>query len=207
MRPILLMRSHAVGQARRGSLILGALVLTVLSGVFGILEGCNSEKAATRGAGGSPPKPVPTLLPTLKGGETKLGDIAVDSVTIGWGTPQLNLSVVGTPLSIGGQGYETGFGTCAVSRIEISFPARYKTFTGSCGIDDVFKEHESLGSVVFKILHGEKVLFETPLMRGRMKAMDFRVPVNGLSSLTLLVEDGGDGINSDHADWVNLNLK
>jgi len=199
LKPIRLLPSRAIE-------ILGALVLAVLSGVFGLVEGCKSEKAATGGGGGPAPAPVPTLLPTLKG-ETKLGDIVVNSVTIGWGTPQLNRSVVGTPLSIGGQGYETGFGTCAVSRIEISFPAKYKTFTGSCGIDDVFKEHESLGSVVFKILHGEKVLFESPLMKGRMKAMDFSVPVNRLNGLTLLVEDGGDGINSDHADWVNLSLK
>lgn len=149
---------------------------------------------------------MPTPAPTLKE-ETKLGDIVVKSITIGWGTPQLNRSVIGTPLSIGGQGYETGFGTCAVSRIEISFPTKYKTFTGSCGIDDVFKNRESLGSVVFKVLNGEQVLFESPLMRGKMKAMDFSVPVTGLSSLILLVEDGGDGISSDHADWVNLALK
>jgi NPCBM/NEW2 domain len=184
------------------------LALTALSGVFGPLEGCKSEKAAAgRPAPGPAPEPVPTLAPTLKGGETKLGDIVVNSVTIGWGTPQLNRSVIGTPLSIGGQGYETGFGTCAVSRIEISFPAKYKTFTGSCGIDDVFKGRESAGSVVFWILDGEKVLFKSPLMRGRMKAVDFSVPVTGLTGLTLFVDDGGDGIISDHADWVNLNVK
>jgi len=175
-------------------------VLAVLSGVFGLLEGCKSEKPAAGRA-------VPTPAPTLEGGKTKLGDILVNSVTIGWGTPQLNRSVLGTPLSIGGQEYQTGFGTCAISRIEISFPAKYKAFTGSCGIDDVFQDRGSLGSVVFKVLHGEKVLFESPLMKGRMKAVDFSVPVTGLTSLTLLVEDGGDGINSDHADWVDLRLK
>jgi hypothetical protein len=175
-------------------------VLAVLWGAFGPLEGCKSEKAA-------PGRAVPTPAPTLEGGKTKLGDILVNSVTIGWGTPQLNRSVLGTPLSIGGQGYQTGFGTCPFSRIEISFPANYKTFTGSCGIDDAMQNHGPLGSVVFKVLHGEKVLFESPLMRGRMKAADFSVPVTGLTGLTLMVEDGGDGINSDHADWVNLNLK
>jgi hypothetical protein len=175
-------------------------VLAVLSGAFGPLGGCKSDKTASGRA-------VPTPAPTLEGGKTKLGDILVNSVTIGWGTPQLNRGVLGTPLSIGGRRYQTGFGTCAISRIEISFPAEYKTFTGSCGIDDVFQDRGSLGTVVFKVLHGEKVLFESPLMKGRMKAADFSVPVTGLTSLTLLVEDGGDGINSDHADWVNLNLR
>src|SRR6266498_3832224 len=116
---------HALGRTRRG--ILGALVLAVLWGAFGPLEGCKSEKAA------APGRAAPTPAPTLEGGKTKLGDILVNSVTIGWGTPQLNRSVLGTPLSIGGQEYQTGFGTCAISRIEISFPAKYKAFTGSCG--------------------------------------------------------------------------
>lgn len=204
-------RSHVLSRTRG---IFGTLVLVVLCGVLGTLQGCKSKKAAAGGtasraasaAMGTVPKPEPTLLPTLKAGETKLGDIVVNSVTIGWGTPQLNRSVIGTPLSIGGQGYQTGFGTCAISRIEISFPAKYKTFTGSCGIDDVFKGHESLGSVVFWILKDEKVLFKSPLMRGRMKAVNFSVPVTGLTGLTLYVDDGGDGITSDHADWVNLNL-
>ena len=202
LRSIRPSRGHVLEQICR--VIFGVLVLTVLAGVFGPLQACKSEKAAT---GGSAPKPARTLAPTLKGGETRLGDIVVNSVTIGWGTPQLNRSVIGTLLSIGGQGYQTGFGTCAVSRIEISFPGKYKAFTGSCGIDDVFQERGSMGSVVFKILHGEKVLFESTLMKGRMKAVDFSVPVTGLTSLTLLVEDGGDGNNSDHADWVDLNLK
>jgi hypothetical protein len=29
-----------------------------------------------------------------------------------------------------------------------------------------------------------------------------RVPVDGAQFLTLEVLDGGDGINSDHADWL-----
>jgi hypothetical protein len=174
------------------------VVLAVLSAAFGPLGGCKSEKAAPRASEAHMPEP------TLEGGKTKLGGILVNSVTQEWGTAHLNVSVYGKPLSIGGQAYQTGFGTHATSRIEISFPAEYKTFTGSCGVDDEVDEH---GSVVFKVLDGEKVLFESPLMRGRMKAADFSAPVNGLKSLTLIVENGGDNINSDHADWVNLNLK
>jgi hypothetical protein len=145
---------------------------------------------------------VPALQ--LQGGKTKLGDILVTKFTQAYATPRLNASVEEHPFSVGGRKYQTGFGTHAISRIEISFPAKYKTFTGSCGVDD---EVQSRGSVVFKILDGEKVLFESSLMRGGMKAADFTVPVDGLTSLSLLVGDGGDDDHFDHADWVDLNLK
>jgi hypothetical protein len=166
---------------------------------FGSLGGCKSEKPGPR----LPEAPTPA--PTLEGGKTKLGDILVNSVTQGSGTPQLNLSVNRRPFSIGGQGYQTGFGTHADSRIEISFPAKYETFSGSCGIDDEVSTRG--GSVVFKILDGEKVLFESPTIKAKMKAADFSVPVKGLTGLTLIVKKAGETIDSDHADWVNLDLK
>jgi len=189
-------RFWPLGPADRG--IQCGLVLGVLLAALGLLGGCGSEKTASR-----PPDP-PTPVPTLEGGKTRLGDILVNSATQGWGTPQLNRTVSGRPLSIGGQRYQTGFGTHSISRIEISFPGKYSTFAGSCGIDDEVQER---GTAVFKILDRGKVLFASPLMKGKMKALDFSVPVNGLTSLTLNVENGGDTIDSDHADWVDLNLK
>jgi hypothetical protein len=140
----------------------------------------------------------------LQAGATKLDDILVTSFTQAYATPRLNANISEDALSVGGRRYQTGFGTHAISRIEISFPARYKTFTGSCGVDD---EVQTRGSVVFKILNGEKVLFESPLMKGGMKAADFSVPVDGLSSLALIVGDGGDDDHFDHADWVDLKLR
>jgi hypothetical protein len=185
------------GHVRRG--FLCALVFALLWSAITGSQGCKSEKVAQRAS--EPPTPVPTLV----GGKTRVGEILVKSVTQKWGTPQLNLAVSGGhPLSIGGQRYQTGFGTHSTSRIEISFPAKYRTFAGSCGVDDEVQER---GSVVFKIVGGEKVLFKSPLMKGMTKAVDFSVAVNGLMDLALIVEDGGDGIDSDHADWVNLTLK
>jgi NPCBM/NEW2 domain len=178
-----------LGRTLRG--ILGALTPPLLVAVFVLLSGCKAEKAS---------RPAPTL----EGGKTTLGEIQVKSVTQEFGTPRLNASVGEKPLSIGKRGYETGFGTHASSRIEISFPSKYRTFTGSCGVDDEVQDH---GSVVFKILDGEKVLFESRLMKGGMRAADFSVPVDGLTGLTLIVDDGGDGNHHDHSDWVDLRLK
>lgn len=188
------------GRTRRG--FLGAFVLAVLSAAFGPLVGCKSEKSeepVTRS-----PEP-PTPVATLEGGKTTLGDILVNKVTQQVATPQLNLSINRQPLSVGGQRYQTGFGTAADSQIEISFPATYEAFSGSCGIDDEVSTRG--GSVVCKILDGAKVLFESPPIKAGTKAADFSVPVKGRTSLTLIVNKAGPTNDSDHADWVNLHLK
>jgi hypothetical protein len=157
------------------------------------------------GCGGKEsPAPERVLPPSIHPGKTKIGEITVEDVTQGWGTPQLNLGVMGGPLTIGGESYSSGIGTHAVSHIEISFPPNFKKFSGACGVDEYFKGG---GSIVCKVAHGEQVLFESPLLKGGMKAASFSVAVSGLSKLTLLVEDGGDNISGDHADWVDLQLK
>jgi NPCBM/NEW2 domain-containing protein len=199
LRGIRRSREGNFGQISR--CILGALALALLSAAFGFMAGCKSEKGAPEASHTSGPvQPAPQL----QAGKTRLGDILVTKFTQAYATPRLGASVEENPLSIGAQKYQTGFGTHAISRIEVSFPARFKTFTGACGVDD---EAQNRGTVVFKILNGEKILFESPLMKGGMKAAEFSVPVDGLSGLALIVEDGGDDDHFDHADWVNLNLK
>lgn len=133
-----------------------------------------------------------------------MGDISIEAVSQGWGTPQLNLSVMGLPLTIAGETYASGIGTHAISNILLSFPPKFRTFSGACGVD---REVANRGSIVCKVADGDKVLFLSPLLKGGMKAASFSVPVNGLSKLTLSVEDGGDNMDADHADWVDLLLK
>ncbi len=126
----------------------------------------------------------------------------VDS-TMGWGELGVNRSIKGNTLVVGGKAYGSGLGTHAPARVNISFPATFKTLTGFCGLDD---EDGPDGSVVFVILDKEKVLFKSPIVRGGNPALPFSVSVEGLSALTLVVEDGGDGMGYDHGDWVDLKL-
>jgi hypothetical protein len=179
---------------RRSARVVAVLVLGAL-----IATGCGGKQSPSPG-----PPPESTPLPTIHPGKTKIGEMTIDSVTQGWGTPQLDLSVMGRPLTIAGESYSSGIGTHAISHIEISFPPKFNTFSGACGVDGFV---ESRGTIVCKVAYGDKVLSTSPLLKGGMKAASFSVPVNGLSKLTLSVEDGGDSINSDHANWVDLRLK
>ena len=123
---------------------------------------------------------------------------------MGWGELGVGKSIKGTPLTVAGKVHASGLGMHAPAKVRISFPATFKTFSGSCGIDD---EEQGHGSVAFKILDGEKVLFSSPVVHGGSPALDFSVSVEGLSGLTLVVEDGGDGMVSDHGDWLDLKLR
>lgn len=52
----------------------------------------------------------------------------------------------------------------------------------------------------------ERTLFESGLLRGGEAAKRVSVPVAGVEELTLLVSDGGDNTNWDHADWADARL-
>jgi hypothetical protein len=56
---------------------------------------------------------------------------------------------------------------------------------------------------VFVILGDGKELFRSAVFGFDSELVDVRVPLGGAAKLTLLVEDAGDGITADHADWAD----
>ena len=58
------------------------------------------------------------------------------------------------------------------------------------------------GSVVFRVVGDDKEIFNSGVVRGGEKARDVSLNVSGVDVLELIVEDGGDGISGDHADWI-----
>lgn len=59
------------------------------------------------------------------------------------------------------------------------------------------------GSVVFRIIGDGKELFNSGLVHGGEKPRPVSVDVSGIDVLELIVEDGGDGVSGDHADWID----
>lgn len=96
--------------------------------------------------------------------------------------------------------YRKGFGTHANSTVVFDINRKFTTFSTDFGVDT---EAGIPATVVFKILGDEKELFTS----GKMGRFDFPkhadVNVTGVKRLSLVVTDAGDGINSDHADWLN----
>ncbi|MFO1475484.1 MAG: NPCBM/NEW2 domain-containing protein [Verrucomicrobiota bacterium] len=125
------------------------------------------------------------------------------SATQDWGSLGLNKSVDGHSLSIGGKPFATGLGTHANSEIEIDLGGTGEWFEAMAGVDD---EKNGRGTVVFKVTDGDRVLWESGLRRGGQPAVPVRVDLRGVKKLVLIVDDGGDGLDSDHADWAEARI-
>lgn len=139
--------------------------------------------------------PVEPPLPT----DTDLTSLTPVSQQADWGTIQTNKSVNGNPLRVGGQTYTKGIGTHATSQIVYDLAGQYSQFNASVGVDD---EVSNGGSVQFKVFLDGALVFDSGVLTGADAAVPLSVDVSGASELRLVVEDGGDGINSDHADWL-----
>ncbi|MFF8313975.1 NPCBM/NEW2 domain-containing protein [Streptomyces lydicus] len=122
----------------------------------------------------------------------------------GWGPVERNTSVGesdagdGRPMSIGGTGFTKGLGTHAPSEVSFYTGGRCATFSARVGIDD---EAGDRGSARFEVWADGRLLTATGTLTGTDAATAVSAPVAGAETVRLVVTDGGDGIDYDHADW------
>lgn len=121
-------------------------------------------------------------------------------MTSGWEHARANLSVDGHPIKIAGVAYEHGVGTHAVSELRIRLNGGATRFTSQVGIDD---EITPRGSVEFQVWVDGKRKWSSGELRGQIRTKPCSVDLTGAKEVTLLVEDGEDGIDYDHADWAD----
>ncbi|MEK9138225.1 MAG: NPCBM/NEW2 domain-containing protein, partial [Bacteroidota bacterium] len=133
-----------------------------------------------------------------------LDEMDLSTMEIGWGTPEARKSVEGNPLSIAGQKFERGIGTHAISTFMINLGGKGKHFTASVGVDDETGEKASINFYVFG---DKKVLWESGVMKKGDPAKRLDIDVRNVKMLGLLVTDGDDGIDYDHADWCDAKVE
>jgi len=105
----------------------------------------------------------------------------------------------GRTLRIAGTSYAKGFGTHAASEIVVPVGGA-RTFSAKVGVDS---EVGNGGSVAFQVWAGTTKLADSGVVRGGQAARTLAVDVTGRIEIRLVVTDGGDGVSSDHADWVD----
>jgi len=137
-------------------------------------------------------------------GASSLGDLPWLSTTNGWGPVERNTSNGesaagdGHPITIGGAVYAKGLGVHADSAVEYYTGGSCERVTARVGVDD---EKGANGTVTFEIwADGEKVT-STGVLTNADAAEAVSADVSGAQVVRLVVTDGGDGVDSDHADW------
>ena len=127
------------------------------------------------------------------------------------GTARFGLSYTGKPLSIDGKTYENGYGTHANAIAVATIPKGATRFVTTVGIDDAARKNDD-PSIVFEVYGdvnemGEKpvLLAQSPVLTTKeLSSWNFNVELNTrFKEVRLVVKDGGNGVKSDHADWVN----
>ncbi len=128
-----------------------------------------------------------------------LENLDLSTLTQGWGEPQRDKSVDGHPLTVAGKVYERGIGTHAVGEAVYRLDGNAIAFTALVGLDD---ETQGKGSVRFLVYVDGKLAAKSPVLKSGQPAYSLSVTLKGAKSLKLVADDAGDGIDYDHADWI-----
>jgi hypothetical protein len=155
------------------------------------------------------PAPAPSPTPSLTGSVTFLSDMEFVTQTNGWGPVETDTSNGekklgdGHPITIAGQTFASGLGAHAPSVVTVNLGGGCSGFEADVGVDD---EVGGVGSVQFQVWGDGKKLFDSGVVRGTENAIGAYANVTGVQTMKLIVLDGGDGVDSDHADWGNARL-
>jgi hypothetical protein len=129
-------------------------------------------------------------------------------MTNGWGPVERDLSNGeqaqgdGQTITLNGITFAKGLGTHAASDVRYTISGCTR-FQASLGVDD---EVGPNGSVDFQVyLDGVKA-YDSGLMLGNSLTAPLDLDVTAKSQLRLVVTNGGDGIDYDHADWADARL-
>jgi len=118
----------------------------------------------------------------------------------------LHNAVFGGPFHLGGKVYHRGLFCHAPSKIVVRLGAPGKTFSAVVGVDTNRFTAGGKGSIVFGVVVGEKERFRSGVLREGMGGVDVNVDLGGAREFVIAVEDAGDGIACDTADWAEANV-
>lgn len=129
-----------------------------------------------------------------------MDELDLSPIHQGWGKPQTGKSVEGKPMRMHGQKYTRGVGTHAPTTFYITLDGQATRFQAVLGVDN---EVGKQGSIAFKIFGTDKLLYESPILRGGDEPETVDLDITGVTMLYITVGDGGDGISFDHANLAD----
>lgn len=109
----------------------------------------------------------------------------------------------GRPLRLGGKTYARGLGTHSRTELTYGLDGGFESFAATLGLDDAVG---GSGSVVYRVFGDNRLLYESPVVRGGDAPLEIKLPLRGVLLLRLEVDfaDGGDA--ADQANWAEARL-
>ncbi|MBL8210688.1 MAG: NPCBM/NEW2 domain-containing protein [Bryobacterales bacterium] len=150
------------------------------------------------------PPPTSTAFP-LK----FLSDLNWSAGTNGYGPIERDRSngesgADGKTITLNGVTYAKGLGVHANSDVRFALGGVCTAFQADIGMDD---EVGANGSVIFQVMGDGTVLYTSGVMTGNSNTLSVNVDLTGRNELRLIVNDAGNGIAYDHADWANARIR
>ncbi|QDT54355.1 NPCBM/NEW2 domain protein [Caulifigura coniformis] len=144
-------------------------------------------------------KPAERVEPAAaEGPMLRLTDASSRQAKTGWGAPSVNRLPDESPLfTLGGRLYARGLYAHAPSVYEYAIDGKWDKLTAIAGLADGHS-----GTVVFVVTGDGKELFRSRTTRGETPVR-IDVSVKGVRTLTLTVEDAGDGNGADWGVWLD----
>ncbi|MFI5669354.1 NPCBM/NEW2 domain-containing protein [Streptomyces sp. NPDC051704] len=147
--------------------------------------------------------PGPAPLPPA--GTSDLSDLPWTGVSNGWGPVEKDRSNGeqaagdGRTLTVGGATYAKGLGAHAAATLTYHLGGRCTALTVDVGVDD---ESSRTGAVAFQIYRDASKVADSGVVTTSDTARKLTADLTGGRTLRLVVTDGGNGIDYDHADWA-----
>ncbi len=147
-----------------------------------------------------PPTPTPIRLAT--GPQVSLTELKPIAVTFGFAPPKVDRTWAGTLIVMAGVPYAHGLGTHAWCRMTYAVPPGATAFQAVIGFSDEVRECDAAG-VTFQVRdHNDAVLFDSGFMDALATPHPVHVDLHGAAAITLVVTEGDNGRDCDHANWA-----
>ncbi len=121
--------------------------------------------------------------------------------------PVLRNQRLGKPMKIGDVQYRRGLYCHAPSHIVVHLPSPGARFLAAVGVDSNEQTSGGRGSVLATVTADGKELFRSEVLREGMAAAPVAVELGGATEFTLKLDDAGDGIACDQADWADARVE
>jgi alpha-glucosidase (family GH31 glycosyl hydrolase) len=153
-------------------------------------------------------------LPDPPDGDVWVSDLDWISATNGWGPVERDMSNGenaagdGRTISIRGTEHEKGLGVHAHSEVQLYLGRACTSFSSTIGIDDEVLDNQgpTYATVRFSVVGDGAELYRSAVLTRHSDPVEIDVDVEDVHVLTLIVDDAGDGITGDHADWASARL-